>query len=214
MTLVPFMSDRLSLGSGASGSSPHGAAAQRHFALAEERRREVGEGGQVAARPDGSLLGDSRQQPLVEKFAESLEEFGAHPRVPLGERDQTNRHHRSRLVLLEDSPRTAAVKAHQVDRKFAAQVRWDRRPRAGADTGRHSVDGAAVGFCALHGGARIGELLAVARIVVERDASLAPGDREHVADRAPAGPDDRQRARVGGPRAGCGGAFDAHRPAV
>jgi hypothetical protein len=103
--------------------------------------------------------------------------------VPLGERDQANGHHRGGLGLVQDSARTAAVEAHQVDRKFAAQVRRNRRPRARADPGRHAVDGSAVGFRALHGGARFRELLAVDRIVVQRHASLTPSEGEHVVDR-------------------------------
>jgi len=178
----------------------HDASAQRHLALAEQRGREVGERREVAARSHGALFGDAGQQARVDEIAQPLEQLGAHPRVPLGERDEPNHHDRGRLGLVEDSARAAAVKAHQVDGEVAAQVRGDRGLRAGADTSGYAVHGDAVGIGALHGGARLRELFAVARVAVESDAPLAPGDREHVRDRQPVAPDHRRSAGIGGSR--------------
>jgi len=94
--------------------------------------------------------------------------------VPLGERDEANRHNRSRFVVVEQPARPAAVEAHQVDGQLVAQIPRNRGPHARADPGRDAVDRSAVGLRALDDRAGSRELLAIGRIGVERGAPLFP----------------------------------------
>jgi hypothetical protein len=159
------------------------AAAVRDLPLADQRRDQVGERRQVAARADRAALGDVRQDAVVQEIAEPLEELDAHPRPALGQTREANRHHGRGLGLGEEGTRAAAVEAHQVVRHLGALLGGDLVLHRCPDAGRDAVDGAPRTECGLQGTGRGADPSPEDGARVEPDLRLAPGDREDVPDR-------------------------------
>ena len=110
ITLVPFMSARLSFGARASGSRPARRGPRRPAAPARRRspraRRRGSRPGRRAASgrrsrrrsPRSGMRGSTR---WLSRSQSALEQRDAHPRVALGERDEPQCDDRGRLDLVE-----------------------------------------------------------------------------------------------------------------
>ena len=110
MSWVPLMRARPSFGSRTTGARPaareglgagQAAALDDALALADEGEREVGEGRQVAARPDRALRGHDGVDAAVEQRDQQLEGLEADAGEALGQDVGAQQHERARLRLAQ-----------------------------------------------------------------------------------------------------------------
>ena len=146
MNCVPLTSERPSLLARRIGSSPTRAervaageplALDDRLALADERQREVGERGEVAARPDRPARGHDREDTAVQALDEQLHRRDARSREALRERVRAQEHRRAHdlvRVRLADAARVAAQEAElELLGELLGDVRRDEAAEAGVD---------------------------------------------------------------------------------
>ncbi len=110
------------------------------LALADQSQREVGQGGEIAAGPDGSLRGHERMDTPVQQRDQQLERLETHAGEAAGEHVRAQQHERPRLRHAERCADAGRVRAQQVRLQLAQAI--ERNPDVGevAEAGGHAVD--------------------------------------------------------------------------
>ncbi len=134
---------RLEPGFGQGGAGVDLPAAMVDLPLAHQRRSQVRERRQIAARAHRSLRRDARQDAVAEQVAEPLQHFAPHRRPAAAQGSEPHRDHRRRLEFREQAAGAAAVESDQVGLQICRQLRGHRRLARVADAGVDAVDGLA-----------------------------------------------------------------------
>ena len=124
------------------GARQH-APADARLALADQHRREMRERRQVARRADRPLRRNARHDAGVRDVHDQVDDFPAHARVPARERRGLQRHDEPDRRVVEQRPRSRAVRAHERALQLGQPRVVDARAREEAEAGVDAVDGIA-----------------------------------------------------------------------
>ena len=138
--LLRLEHDGLEPGAASACAGRHAPALEDALALADERERQVGERGEIAARADRALRRDERVDAAVEQRDQALERLEPDAGVALGEHVGAQQHQRARLGLLERRADARGVRAHQVHLQLAQAVVGDADLGEAAEAGGDAVD--------------------------------------------------------------------------
>ncbi len=161
--------------------------------LPHDHGSQVGERSEVATRAHGALLRDHGKDPVLEQLAQTFEQDLPDPGGAARERRQSNRDDGRRRLVVERTPRAAAVEANEIGRQFGRERSRDGglaglpEPRGDAVDG---VTGLQSPIQGVHRGMDPPEDL---RVAIQLRDCLPPGEEEHVLDRERSRADEDHR---------------------
>ena len=115
-------------------------AAGAHPSLAEERQRQVGERGEVAARPHRAAARHDRQHLLVEQREQGLDHLRPHARVAAGQGVGAQQEHAAHRGVAQRLPHSGGVREEEPLLEECQLVVGDAHPRQVAEAGVDAVD--------------------------------------------------------------------------
>ena len=140
---VPLIRARPSLACNVIGATPAAAAAAGALAFADQGEGDVGERGEIAARPERTVLRNGRRDPRVEQFDDALDDDRTHAGVPQRQRARPQQHHRPDDLVLDRRTHPGGMGAKQRALQLLAPLRRDHRRGERPEPGRDAVDGLA-----------------------------------------------------------------------
>jgi len=112
--------------------------------LSYQRKRQMGERGQVARSPHRSLAGDHRQQAQPEQIEQSLDHYRPHPRVALRQAACPQQKHRLHQLIGYGVPHSGGVAAQQLQLELIGPGRVDAGRCERSEPRGDAVDGLTV----------------------------------------------------------------------